>query len=90
MSFLIEVYVQPGAKTTEFVGEHDNRLKIRLKSGPVEGKANKELISFVAKFLKLRKQDVNIISGEKSRLKTLSIATSIENFNSLLLLKKKF
>lgn len=74
---LITVYVQPGAKKTETAGLHDGNLKIRLNAPPVDGSANKELINFVSRSLKLRKNQVKIFSGEKSRIKTLEIFSDI-------------
>lgn len=76
MNILLEIYVQPGAKKTAISGLHDGRLKIRLKSAPIDGKANQELVAFIAQFFKLRKQDIQIIRGEKSRFKLLSIKTN--------------
>ena len=75
MKVLLEVYVQPGAKKTAISGKHDDRLKIRLKSSPIDGKANQELVAFMAQFLKLRKQDIQIVRGKKSRFKLLSMPT---------------
>lgn len=72
-AYLMDVYIQLGAKKTEIAGKHDERLKIRLKTDPVDGKANKALIDFFADLLQIRKQDIKIIQGEKSRFKTLSI-----------------
>ena len=75
MNTLLEVYVQPGAKKTAISGKHDGRLKIRLNAPPTDGKTNQELLTFMAQFLKLRKQDIQIVRGEKSRFKLLSIPT---------------
>lgn len=75
---LITVYVQPGAKKTETAGLHDGKLKIRLNAPPVDGGANKELINFISKSLNLKKSDVKIHSGEKSRIKTLEISREID------------
>lgn len=75
---LITVYVQPGAKKTETAGLHDGKLKIRLNAPPVDGGANKELINFISKSLNLKKSDVKINSGEKSRIKTLEILANID------------
>jgi len=79
MNTLLEIYVQPGAKKTAISGQHDGRLKIRLKSSPVDGKANEELIAFFAKLLKLKKQDIKIVRGAKSRFKSLLILASFES-----------
>lgn len=78
MDYLFDIYVQPGAKKTEVTGKHDGRLKIRLKAAPIEGKANQELINFFANFFKLRKQDISITQGEKSRYKTVLISATPE------------
>jgi uncharacterized protein (TIGR00251 family) len=48
-------------------------LKIKLKSPPVDGKANKELISYLSKFLGLKKCDVKIASGDTSKTKSVWI-----------------
>jgi len=69
----LEFYIQPGAKKTEVSGYHDDKIKIRVCAPPVEGSANKALVKFLCKILGLPKSKVRIISGEKSRNKTLHI-----------------
>jgi uncharacterized protein (TIGR00251 family) len=49
-------------------------LAIRLTAPPVDGAANKALIAFLAKVLKLRKADIEIRSGETGRLKILDLS----------------
>ena len=71
--FLFEVYVQPGAKTTEVAGYHGKHLKIRLKADPVDNQANQELIAFLAKRLDISKKEIAIVRGKASRIKTGSI-----------------
>ncbi|MFK8138232.1 MAG: DUF167 domain-containing protein [Bdellovibrionales bacterium] len=68
-----KIYVQPGAKTSEVAGLHDGLLKIRLKSTPIDGKANEELVRFVASHLSRSKSRVEILKGGQSRRKTLRI-----------------
>ena len=67
------LYIQPGAKKTEVSGEHDERIRIRLKAPPVEGKANQALCAFLAKEFGVRQSDVVLRLGEKSRYKTIEI-----------------
>lgn len=69
----LHVYCQPGAKQTQVCGRHDGRIKIQLKAPPVEGAANKALIDFLAKQLKVPKASICIESGELSRLKRVRI-----------------
>lgn len=49
-------------------------LQLRLAAPPVDGAANAALIAFVAKALRLRKSEVVLVSGEKSRLKLLELS----------------
>jgi hypothetical protein len=70
----INLHIQPAAKKTEFVGRYDeNALKIKLAAPPVDGKANKELISFLSKKLKVGKSEIKIVFGEKGRSKILEL-----------------
>lgn len=69
----LHVYCQPGAKQTQVCGRHDGRIKIQLKAPPVEGAANKALIAFLAKQLKVPKAAIRIESGELSRLKRVNV-----------------
>jgi uncharacterized protein (TIGR00251 family) len=70
---LLDVKAVPGASKTEIAGVKDARLRIRIAAAPEDGKANGELVAFLAKTLGCAKRDVILQSGEKSRLKTISI-----------------
>ena len=74
---LITVYLQPGSKKTEVSGMHDGHIKIKVNSPPVDGKANEALILFLSEFLDIQKFKIKIVSGEKSRIKKISIETLI-------------
>ncbi|HIA04193.1 MAG TPA: YggU family protein [Myxococcales bacterium] len=69
----LHVHVQPGAKNTELVGLHGERLKVRLKAPPVDGKANKELVKWAAAYFGVGKSRITLIRGLSSRQKTLQI-----------------
>lgn len=49
-------------------------LKVSVNAVPEKGKANKELIAFLAKFLKIAKSRLTIVSGETDRCKKICIA----------------
>lgn len=53
-------------------------LQLRLSAPPVEGAANTALIAFVAKALRLRKADVEIVSGTTARQKMLQLSGDAE------------
>jgi uncharacterized protein (TIGR00251 family) len=67
------LHVQPGAKRTEIGGLFGSALKVRLAAPPVEGKANAELVRFLAEAFGVRQRDVTLVRGEKAREKTVRI-----------------
>lgn len=73
MTTELRVYCQAGARHTQVDGWHDDRLKIRLKAQPVEGKANKALVEWLARRLELPQTQLRISAGAKSRFKTIQI-----------------
>ncbi|MDR3337101.1 MAG: DUF167 domain-containing protein [Treponema sp.] len=70
---LLDIKVQPGASRSALGGIRDGRLKVRIAAAPEDGKANGELVSFLAALLRCPKRDIAIKSGERSRHKTLSL-----------------
>lgn len=71
----LALHVQPGARRTAVVGEHGQRLKVALHAPPVDGKANEELLGFLARELRLRRNDLQLAAGETSREKSIAIRT---------------
>ena len=69
---LIKIRVIPNAKKEE-IKKDDNLYKVYLVSPPRKGKANKELVKFLAKYFKVKKSEVQIKKGEKSRNKLVEI-----------------
>ncbi len=67
------VRVQPGASKNQIVGVEEDALRIRINAPPVQGKANKMLIQFLAKHLAIKRNQVEIISGHSSRIKTIRL-----------------
>ena len=66
---LLKIYTQPRASRTRVVGMHDGMLKIACTSPPVDGKANKELIDFFSRMLRVAKRDIELKRGQSSRRK---------------------
>lgn len=73
----IQVKVIPKSAKTEFVERMDDEtLKIRIKAAPERGKANLELIKFLAKSVSTSKEDIKIISGHTSTRKLIKVPDS--------------
>jgi uncharacterized protein (TIGR00251 family) len=68
----IPFYIQPRASKTEVVGFFGEAIKIRIKAPPVDGAANKELIRFLSKALRISKSSIRIATGETSRRKHIA------------------
>jgi uncharacterized protein (TIGR00251 family) len=69
----IQVHAQPGAKRTEVVGLHGDAVKIRVQAAPVEGRANDELVRFLARTCGVTRAHVEILKGTASRTKSFLI-----------------
>jgi uncharacterized protein (TIGR00251 family) len=72
----LDIKAVPGASKTEFAGIKDGRLRIRVAAAPEDGKANAEMLIFLAKALGCPQRDLKILSGEKSRLKTIAMPSA--------------
>jgi uncharacterized protein (TIGR00251 family) len=70
---LLDLSVQPGASRSEVLGMRNGRLRVRIAAAPEDGKANGELRSLLSGLLGCAKKDVVIKTGERSRLKTISL-----------------
>ena len=68
------VRVIPRAQRSEIVGIKDGVVVVRLAAPPVDGKANAALIGLMCQELGVRKSQVTLATGEKSRHKILSIS----------------
>lgn len=69
----IEVRIQPNSSKNQIIGKHGDRLKIKIQSPPVDGKANACVIEFLSEVFHLAKSRVAILRGETSREKTVFI-----------------
>ena len=82
---VVRIKVLPRSSSNQIVGREKDFFKVKLTAPPVEGKANKALKEFLAKRLGLSKSDIEIISGERSRLKSVRIhGLSLKEVNALL------
>ncbi len=73
---VIQIKVKPGSRASELAQNEDGTWLAQLKSPPVDGKANAELIALVAKHFKCRKAAVSIKSGASGRMKLVLIEDS--------------
>lgn len=69
----LAIKVTPNAGHNEIVGFKQDILYLKIAAPPDKGKANKELIDFLADNLGIKKSAVLIVKGQISRHKTIVI-----------------
>jgi uncharacterized protein (TIGR00251 family) len=77
-AWTLSIYAQPGARRTEILGEHDGALKLRIGAQPLEGRANAELMRFIADRLGVTQRTVSLVGGAGSRSKRLRIEVELD------------
>jgi hypothetical protein len=73
-SFVIRVRAKPRSAVSLLEAEASGTWVARLRSSPVDGKANAELIGLVAKHFGCSKSSVAVVSGASARLKLIRIS----------------
>lgn len=68
---VVSVKVLPRSSINQIVGFEGDILKVKVKSAPVDGLANRDLILLLSRCVKVAKEKVEIISGHRSRLKKI-------------------
>ena len=70
----LAVWAVPGAAHSEIVGETGDFLRVRVGAPPIEGRANKELLRFLAGRLGVRQVDLRIAAGVSGHRKRIVVA----------------
>ncbi|MEA2087541.1 MAG: DUF167 domain-containing protein [Candidatus Caldatribacteriota bacterium] len=70
---VIKVKIVPGSSKDKIIGTYNDALKIAITAPPVEGKANKKCIAYLARCFKVAKSKIEIISGQTSKNKLIKI-----------------
>ena len=68
----LNIYLQPGAKKDIiYHWMDDGSLKVKIREKPIDGKANIYLIKYLSKIMKIKRNKMEIIRGERSRKKCI-------------------
>lgn len=81
----LSVKLTPGAKKTKIIGVYGDSIKISVAQAPVDGKANQELVEFLAQIFALKKSQIAIIRGQTSPRKVLELQGAKLDFLSKIL-----
>lgn len=69
---IINVKVIPRSSKNK-IEKIENGYKVWLKSPPVDGKANEELINFLSEVFNKKPSEIAILKGKNSKMKTIKI-----------------
>jgi hypothetical protein len=69
----LSIRVVPGSRKSEVAGANGGVLRVRLAAPAVDGKANAELVRFVAEWFGVRRSAVELIVGTRSRTKRVRV-----------------
>ena len=70
----LQVKVKPNARSSALAQNADGTWTATLKSPPVDGRANEELVALVAQHFGCAKAAVRIKSGASGRMKLIEVA----------------
>ncbi|XP_045581940.1 UPF0235 protein C15orf40 homolog isoform X2 [Procambarus clarkii] len=71
---VIKILAKPGAKENGFTDISTEGVGVQIAAPPTEGEANTELVKFLASALGVRKSDVSLDRGSRSRQKTVKVS----------------
>lgn len=70
---MLKIHAKPGSKQNNITDISSDAVSVQIAAPPIDGEANTELVKYIAKVLQLRKSDVSVDRGSKSREKTILI-----------------
>lgn len=77
-SIIVKIHAKPGAKQNAITDVSEGAFGVQIAAPPMDGEANAELVKYISKVLQLRKSDVSVDRGSKSREKTILIDKSAQ------------
>jgi uncharacterized protein (TIGR00251 family) len=72
-NLVLKVKAFPGSERNAIVGLRNGELVMRIQAPAVKGKANRELVKFLASSLSVSRSEIEILSGESSRHKLVRL-----------------
>ncbi|CAL4063635.1 unnamed protein product, partial [Meganyctiphanes norvegica] len=84
-SVVIRVLAKPGAKDNGITDMSPDGVGVQIAAPPKDGEANAELVKYLASAIGVRKSDVSLDKGSRSRQKVVVVNnTSLQNVTEIL------
>ena len=74
---VVDAFVQPRSAKNALVGVHGRALKVKVTAPPVDGKANEATEKLFARWLRVPRGTVEIVSGHSSRHKLIRVSGAV-------------
>lgn len=69
----ITVFTHPNAKRPRIEVKNEQTLHVYVSARPIEGKANKAVIEALSQHFKVKENQISLLHGAKSKVKTFAI-----------------
>jgi len=70
---IIEIIAHPNSKRPRIEKDLIGTIHVWVNAPPLEGKANKAVIEALAKYLEVKKGQIKLLRGEKSKKKVFEV-----------------
>ena len=75
---LLRIIVKPNSAKDSIVVDVDGTIRVKIRAQPVDGKANKYLMEYLAKVFNLPKSKIEITKGGSSLHKTIMVNADVD------------
>ncbi|ELT92199.1 hypothetical protein CAPTEDRAFT_102723 [Capitella teleta] len=72
----LQICAKPGAKFNNITDVNADGIGVQIAAPPVDGEANAELVKYMSKVLGVKKSEVSLEKGSKSRNKCIAVSSS--------------
>ncbi|CAL8322409.1 unnamed protein product [Gadus morhua 'NCC'] len=73
----VSVHAKPGAKHNAITDVSEDAVGVAIAAAPTDGEANAELLRYLAQVLQLKKSQVALDKGSRSRNKIVTLGTTL-------------
>ena len=80
---VVTIRILPRSHCDQICGVVDGIIRLRVSASPVDGKANASCITLLAKELRIPASAIQIIRGERTRVKVLVFKVSVSKTSSI-------
>lgn len=85
----IAIHAKPGAKQNAITDVSDEAVGVAIAAPPTDGEANAELLRYLSKVLELKKSEISLDKGSKSREKIIKVTASVSQEDILEKLRRE-